>query len=139
MNRIAADCILIFHFMYVSYILFGILFIIIGFIFHKKAIRNPIFRWTHLGALGIVIAETFLGIFCPLTELEASLRNAAGDSFLYPKGFIAYWVHRILFYDWPAWVFSLLYLMIFLLMIILLILIPPRKFTEVIKGNKEPG
>lgn len=66
------------------------------------------FRLLHLAAIAIVVAESWLGIECPLTTLEAWLRLQAGQS-AQGQDFIAFWVGRLLFYNAPAWVFALLY------------------------------
>jgi len=127
MNALLANFLLIFHFLYVLYIIVGLLYIWVGYFLHWTSIRNSLFRWTHLGAMGIVILETVLGIFCPLTEWEAQLRYAAGESFWYPQGFIPYWVHQLLYYNWPGWVFQLIYLLFFAGMVVTLILIPTNR------------
>jgi len=120
-----ANVILIFHFMYVLFIAVGLLIIYLGYLMKWKFIGNPIFRWTHLSAMGIVIVELLFGIFCPLTEWEAELRGSQTTS-LYSSGFIPYWVHRLLFYNWSVWVFSLIYIITFILIIVAMFIIPPR-------------
>ncbi len=119
-----ANLILIFHFMYVLFIVAGLLIIYLGYLMKWKFIKNPIFRWMHLSAMGIVIIELLFGIFCPLTEWEAELRGAQTIS-SYSSGFVPYWVHRLLFYNWSAWIFSLVYISIFILIIVAMLIIPP--------------
>lgn len=65
---------------------------------------NPWFRGAHLAAIGFVVAESLLGYVCPLTLWEDALRGTASE-----KGFIQRWVHAWLFWNWPAWVFTSLY------------------------------
>lgn len=129
MASLLANILLIFHFLYVSYIVFGFGYIWLGFFLKWSSIRNPVFRWTHLAAMGIVILETALNIFCPLTEWEAELRGMAGQTMAYPEGFIPYWTHQILYYDWPVWVFQTMYILFFLIMILTLLMIPPKRKT----------
>jgi hypothetical protein len=45
---------------------------------------------------------------CPLTTLENWLRIEGGQS-VYEAGFVEYWLERVLYYDAPAWVFTLGY------------------------------
>jgi Protein of Unknown function (DUF2784) len=66
-------------------------------------------RLLHAGVIGTVVAEAWLGVECPLTTLEAWLRLQAGQP-LHGQGFVAHWVGRALFYDAPAWVFTLVYI-----------------------------
>ncbi|MEJ2636174.1 MAG: DUF2784 domain-containing protein [Calditrichia bacterium] len=130
MKIFIANFILIFHFLYVFYIIGGFLFIWTGFIFKWRSVRNRWFRWSHVAAMGFVAAEAIAGIFCPLTEWESQLRQAGGETSLYPRGFIPYWVHQVLFYDWPVWVFRAIYIGFFLLLILTILLIPPLRRDE---------
>ncbi len=127
MIEFLANFVLIFHFLYVSFVIGGFLYIWLGYFLGWQSIFNPWFRWLHLGAMGIVVAEMLLGIFCPLTEWESRLRLAAGQSPYSPEGFIPYWVNRLLYYDWPPYVFHVIYLVFFLFLVLTLWKIPPRK------------
>jgi Protein of Unknown function (DUF2784) len=127
MDLILANTLMFFHFTYLFFVIGGFVYVWLGFFFHWKSIHNRLFRWTHLAAMGIVVLETIGGVFCPLTVWEDELRRRAGQSFLYPRGFIPYWVHRSLYYDWPGWVFLLIYSIFFIAMGLTFIFIPPQK------------
>jgi hypothetical protein len=66
------------------------------------------FRLAHLAAIGIVVAQAWFGIACPLTTLESWLRVRAGEA-AYETSFIEHWLTRLLYYDAPAWVFTVAY------------------------------
>jgi len=121
-NMLLANLILIFHFFYVLFIIIGLAIIYLGYFMKWTFIRNPVFRWIHLSAMSIVI---MFGIFCPLTEWEAELRGVQGIS-AYSSGFIPYWVHHLLFYNWSPWVFESVYILLFLFMIASMFIVPPR-------------
>ena len=53
-----------------------------------------------------MVAEALLGIVCPLTAWEDALRGERTG-----KGFIERWIHAWMFWDWPAWVFTTLYVL----------------------------
>ena len=54
------------------------------------------------------MAESWFGLVCPLTSLEMWLReNAHGTT--YAGSFIEHWLQRILYYDAPTWVFTVVY------------------------------
>ncbi len=127
MQALFANVLLIVHFLYVGFVILGFVYIWVGYFLHWKSIYNPWFRWLHLGAMGIVVLEVLLGIFCPLTEWETRLRLAAGQSPYSPEGFIPYWVSRLLYYDWPPRVFHLIYFTFFILILLTFWKIPPRK------------
>lgn len=101
-----ADLVLVVHFGFVLFILGGFVLIWAGFFRGWRWVRNFRFRMVHLAAMALVTLETILGITCPLTDLEAWLRN---DATGYEKGFIAYWIHEWMFYSAPDYVFLLLY------------------------------
>ncbi len=119
-----ADTILVIHFLYALFIIAGFVFIWTGFLAGWDSIRNPVFRYLHLSAMGIVVVESVFGIVCPLTWLENTIRNTSGP--LYEEGFIPYWIHTLLFYDLPPRVFLIIYIAFFVLMIVSFIVIPPR-------------
>ena len=66
-------------------------------------------------------AEALLGIACPLTVWEDSLRGGLGN-----RSFVARWVARLLYYDLPEWVFTVLYLAAAAATIAAWWLVPPR-------------
>ena len=104
-----ADVVVAIHALYVGFVLFGLVAILIGYALDWRWVRNPYFRIAHLAAIGFVCLESILGIDCPLTTLESALRVDAGQSG-YPADFIGYWLDRLLFYNFPPRVFTIVYL-----------------------------
>ncbi len=85
------------------------------------------FRLAHLAAIVVVVAESWFGIVCPLTTLEAWLRVRAGAPVYGGSGFIEHWLQRLLYYDAPAWVFTLGYSAFALLVLWAWWRYPPRR------------
>jgi hypothetical protein len=110
MKLLLADLILIIHFSFVLFVVGGLLAIWIGAAMHWCWVRNLRFRIAHLAAIVFVTGEALAGIWCPLTVWEDALRGAASD-----KSFVARWIHRVLFCDFPEWVFGLAYVLFALL------------------------
>ena len=104
MNSVLADAVLIVHFAFVLFVVGGLALVWIGAAAGWRWVRNFWFRVAHLSAIAFVAGEALAGIWCPLTVWEAQLRGGPVD-----KSFIAGWVHRLLFYDFPEWVFTVLY------------------------------
>ena len=102
--RIAADVLLVVHFLIAAFIVGGLVLVWIGAAAGWLWIRNPWFRYAHLAAIVFVAAEALLGYACPLTIWEDLLR---GD--VRPESFVGRWVYRILYYNAPEWVFTTLY------------------------------
>jgi hypothetical protein len=123
--RIVADLVVIVHFSYIAFVVFGMLAILVGLGFGWGWVRNPWFRIAHLAAIGIVALQAMAGVVCPLTTLENGLRLRAGQT-SYPGAFIGYWAHRLTFYQAPAWVFTLCYTLFGVAVLGTFILAPPR-------------
>lgn len=104
MHTVLADLVLIVHFAFVSFVVGGFALIWIGAALSWRWVRNFWFRLAHLGAIGYVAITSVIGIPCPLTVWEDALRRSAAE-----RAFIARWIQRILFYDFPEWVFTTAY------------------------------
>lgn len=106
--QIAADALLILHASIVAFVVFGLLLTVVGMLRRWQWTRNPWFRGLHLLAIGVVAAQAWLGVICPLTTWEMALRERAGDV-VYTGSFIEYWLHRLIFFRADPWVFTLAY------------------------------
>ena len=124
--RLLADGVLVLHGLYVAFVVFGFLLILIGIWQHWAWIRQPLFRYAHLAAIGIVVVQTWLGVECPLTTLESWLRTRAGEA-AYTQSFIQDWLYALLFYQAPNWVFGLVYSVFGTLVALAWWLAPPRR------------
>jgi hypothetical protein len=118
-----ADAVLILHFALVAFIATGYLVIPLGAALRWPFIRRRGWRLAHLGAIAYVAAEALLGIACPLTVMENRLRGA-GDS---GAGFVQHWLGRLLYWDWPGWVFTALYVVAAAVAVLLWRWVPPRR------------
>jgi len=124
---VLADIVVAAHAAYVGFVVLGLLAILIGHACGWRWVRNPYFRIAHLASMLFVFAETVLGIDCPLTTLENALRIRAGQA-AYTGKFIGYWLDRLIFYDFPIWVFSALYFGFSAAIIAMLWLVPIEFF-----------
>ena len=106
--RTLADLVLITHVAFVGFVVIGLLLILIGGFRRWSWVLNPWFRALHLGGIGLVVVQAWLGIICPLTTLEMYLREQAGDE-TYGGTFVAHWLQKLLYYQAPWWVFILCY------------------------------
>ncbi|MEW8509030.1 MAG: DUF2784 domain-containing protein [Candidatus Thiodiazotropha sp.] len=104
----AADAILLIHLLFVAFVVLGLLAIYIGYLLSWPWVRNFWFRLVHLLSIGVVVLQSWLGVLCPLTIWEMQLREMAGVE-TYDGSFIQHWLHALLFYQAPDWVFLLCY------------------------------
>jgi len=105
-RALAADALLVLHFAVVAFIVGGLLLTWLGAAAGWRWVRNPWFRYAHLAAIGFVAVEALLGYACPLTVWEDLLRGG-----LRPASFVGRWAYRLLYYDAPEWVFTVLYVL----------------------------
>jgi len=118
-----ADAVLVMHFGIAAYITLGMVVIPLGAAMGWRWVRMRLLRLLHLGAVAFVAFEAVLGIACPLTLMEDALRGAVrGDD-----GFVERWLGRILYWDFPAWVFTASYVLLALLAWMMWHRVPPDR------------
>ena len=103
-----ADTILVIHFAFVVFVVFGFVLILLGLLARWSWVHNRKFRITHLAAIGVVVLQAWLGQLCPLTVWENELRYLAGQSG-YTETFVEHWLHEVLFYQAEPWIFATIY------------------------------
>lgn len=123
--RLLADFVLIMHALFIAFVILGFVLIVIGAVRRWVWIRNRRFRLVHLLAIAIVVAQTWFGWICPLTEWESRLREAAGGGG-YTRSFVAHWLHEIIFYEVDPGVFTALYTLFGMAVLLAWRLVPPR-------------
>ena len=117
-----ADALLVVHFLIVVFIVGGLVLVWLGAALGWGWIRNPWFRYLHLGAIAFVAAEALIGMACPLTIWEDMLRGGVR-----PESFVGRWVYHLLYYQAPEWVFTAAYVAWALATLATLKLVPPRR------------
>ena len=106
--RFLADVVLTLHFSIVVFVVGGLVLTIVGNLGAWRWVNTLSFRIAHLVAIAVVVAQAWVGATCPLTYLEMWLRANARAA-TYGGSFIEYWLQRLLYYEAPAWVFTLGY------------------------------
>ncbi len=124
--RLLADGIVLVHFGYIAFVVFGLAAIVVGLAFRRDWARNFWLRLAHLAMIGIVVIQAWAGIVCPLTTLENRLRVAGGQE-PYALDFIESWTHRIIFFRAHPWVFIASYSAFGLAVLATFVLAPPRR------------
>ncbi|MGI9331480.1 MAG: DUF2784 domain-containing protein [Gammaproteobacteria bacterium] len=108
MYQYLADLVLTVHFLFVAFVVVGLLIVIVARWTGWTWAFSLKFRLLHLLAIAIVVVQAWLGQICPLTLWENELRVRAGQM-PYEHSFVQDWLHRLLFYDAELWVFVLGY------------------------------
>ncbi|MFC1481993.1 DUF2784 domain-containing protein [Candidatus Neomarinimicrobiota bacterium] len=124
-----SDLVVLLHFAYAAFVVAGFILILLGWWRKWHWIRQPLFRWLHLGCIALVALESVAGLVCPLTLLENWLLVGTGATG-YERDFIANLLYNLLYYDFPAWVFIIAYVTLAVLTAIIMILIPPDRHAK---------
>jgi hypothetical protein len=119
-----ADGVVAAHVAYVSFVVVGQLLIWLGWALGWRFARNRWFRSLHLLTIAIVVFEALSNIDCPLTVWEYQLRRAAGQD-VSEATFMGRLLHGLLFYDAPAYVFTMGYYTTGALILGTFVLFPP--------------
>ncbi len=122
--QLLADLVLTLHVSVVAFVVGGLVLIVIGSLRSWRRVNSLWFRLAHLGAIAIVVAEAWLSVTCPLTSLEMWLREKAHAT-TYSGSFIEHWLHGVLYYDAPSWVFALGYSLFGLFVLAMWLYFPP--------------
>lgn len=124
-----ANAVLVLHGLIVAFNVGALPFIWAGHFWHWPVVRNPYFRLSHVLLLGLVTAETCLGLTCPLTTLENALRLRAATPLLYSEGFLSHWLHDVLFWDVSPALLGTLYGLFLALVGLTLFVVKPRQLN----------
>jgi len=123
--QLFADAVLLVHFAFVVFVVGGLAFIFVGYLRDWRWAHSPWFRFTHLATIMVVVAQGWLGAECPLTTLEMWLRTKARET-TYSGSFIEHWLQTLLYFEAPAWVFSLVYTLFGLIVLATWWYVPPK-------------
>ena len=99
--------------------------IVLGWCLDWNWTRSFWFRWGHLATVSVIILQSWLGELCPLTVWEQRLRQLAGVE-AYSGSFVAHWLHKIMFWEAPHWLFLTIYTLFGAAVLLSFLYYPPR-------------
>jgi Protein of Unknown function (DUF2784) len=122
-----ADVVVAIHFAYVSFVVFGLLFVVAGIPLRWEWTRNFWLRIVHLVMILIVAGEALLGITCPLTTWEYQLTVAAGIA-ASERSFVGRLLDNLMFFDCPdnSVIWPIIYVGFASLVLLTFFVAPPR-------------
>lgn len=103
-----ADALLVLHLGVVAFVVGLLPLVLIGGARGWRWVRHRGLRFTHLGLMLFITAQTWLGQLCPLTVWEQQLRQQAGQGG-YTASFIEHGLASLLYWDLPWWAFVAAY------------------------------
>jgi hypothetical protein len=122
---LSADVVVAIHAAYVGFVVIGFGAILLGSAIGWNWVRKLYLRAAHLAAILLVCIEALAGASCPLTTLENRLR-ALGGGKPYAGACVGHLLDQLLFYSFPQWVFTTVYLSFAALVLITFVILPPR-------------
>lgn len=126
-----SDLVVAIHLGYAAFVLVGLVLILLGAALGWRWIRQPAFRWVHLGCIALVAIEAVVGQICPLTLLENWLLIVSGQAG-YGRSFIGHLLYELLYYDLAPWIFTVAYVGLALITALTLVLVPPTRRTRAV-------
>jgi len=117
-----ADLVLLTHFTIAAFLVVGMLLIPLGAFWNWSWVQARRLRQIHMGLIVLIAIEAVFHITCPLTTLEALLRQTAA-----PESFWADQLGKILYWDLPIEFLTILYMCCFIWVSYLWKSVPPRK------------
>jgi len=136
--QLFADLVLSLHVAIVAFVIGGLVVVLVGNLIRWQWVNRLWFRLAHLGAIAIIVAETWFGLVCPLTTLEMWLRRKAGET-TYGGSFVQHWLQSILYYNAPPWVFTVAYSLFGLAVVATWWFFPPTRTKKALDApNRAP-
>lgn len=100
--RIFADVVVLIHFLWIIFLLFGALW----------GIKNKAVRFFHLAGLAFAFIIQVFGWYCPFTYLEVWLRSRHDPSLTYTGSFIIHYVEQIVYIELSRYLIFILTLVL---------------------------
>ena len=98
--RILGDILMVLHFAWIVFMLWGFVLTVRGF-WRQAFWDRWVFRTIHVLGILFVAAMPLLDRLCPLTEWEYKLRVMYNPNAEYPGSFIVDWLERLIYPDVP--------------------------------------
>jgi len=130
--KIFADLIVVIHFLWILFMLFGFFLTLKGF-FNPKFFDRWLFRTLHLCGIAYVGLLALLREYCPLTVLENSLRAKYNPELVYPGSFMIHYIEKLVYPDINQLIILIPTIAIAVFVIIIYIIKPPAKIRKIFK------
>lgn len=96
--KILADIIVVMHFAWILFMLWGFILTLRGFL-QKEFFERWFFRTLHLCGIAYVSVLATMGKYCPLTVWENTLRQKYDPSLTYPGSFMIHYFEKFVYPD----------------------------------------
>ncbi len=141
--KILADLVVLTHFAWILFMLWGFILTICGSIsiYVLPAAKNRrriffdrwIFRTIHLGGIVYVAILTIMREYCPLTILENELRQQYNAELTYPGSFVVHYIEKIVYPEADFLLFVIPMIIIAVFTVLMFIIRPPAKIKQLFR------
>ncbi|CAN7464359.1 DUF2784 domain-containing protein [Phenylobacterium sp. LjRoot219] len=129
MNALAGQLVLALHVAVIGFNVAGLIAIPLGARRGWRIVRLRWLRLVHLGSLAVVAVQAVFGRACFLTFWQDDLTESGRTDPL-----IMRWVNSLLYWPLPMWVFTALYLAVFVYVLALWRWVPPSSGRRLARG-----
>jgi len=133
--KILADLIVVIHFAWILFMLFGFILTLCGF-FYRSFFDWWLFRTLHLCGIAYVSLLAIMGKYCPLTLWENTLRARYYPDLIYPGSFIVYYIERLVYPDVNPLIILIPTVIIAIFTVVVFIIRPPIKLRRAFKWRE---
>jgi hypothetical protein len=128
--RILADLIVMIHFAWILFMLWGFILTLRGFS-HKVFFDRWLFRTTHLLGIAYVSTLAIMGRYCPLTIWENTLRAKYDSTLTYPGSFMIHYFEKFVYPDVNPLVIQIPTTFIAIFTVVMFLIKPPEKIKRI--------
>ncbi|MDD2877979.1 MAG: DUF2784 family protein [Acidiphilium sp.] len=115
-----AEAILAAHLGIIAFNVAGLVVIPLGAVLGWRIVRVAWLRLLHLALLAVVAGQALAGQACILTIWQSELASRGTA----PSPLIMHFVDQLIYWDFPFWVFTAMYVGVFLYVVALSVLVP---------------
>lgn len=115
-----AEAILASHLVIIAFNIAGLIVIPLGAALGWRIVRVAWLRLLHLVLLAIVAGQALAGRACILTIWQDRLEGGAA----HPPPMIMHFINGLIYWDFPLWVFTVIYVAVFAYVVALVFFVP---------------
>lgn len=126
MDAFLADLLVAVHLAIVTFMIAGVVLVLIGWPLRWRFVRSPYFRLPHLAIMAYIVVNAIQGEVCFLTVWENDLRLAAGQLDVEDISFIGRLLRDVLYLEVPQASLDRFYIVFGVLVAVTFIAVPIR-------------
>lgn len=127
--KIFADIIVVMHFVWILFMLWGFILTLVGF-WRRGFFERWLFRTLHLFGIVYVSLLAIMGKYCPLTIWENTLRAKYAPGLTYPGSFMIHYIEELVYPDVNPLIIQIPTISIAVFTVLVFIISPPQRIKR---------